>query len=73
MIADSGPVTTAGVIAVGNLNARIDAQLSRATRGRLTVGERAELVELLAQHNLSLRQTPRARALVRRSSGHPPG
>jgi len=27
----------------------------------------------LAQHNLSLRQTPRARALVRRSSGHPPG
>ena len=47
-MADSGPVTTAGVIAVGNLQARIDGQLSRATGGRLTVGERAELVELLA-------------------------
>jgi tetratricopeptide (TPR) repeat protein len=47
-MADSGPVTTAGVIAVGNLQARIHGQLSRATRGQLTVGERAELVELLA-------------------------
>ncbi len=47
-MADSRPVTTAGVIAVGNLEARIDGQVSRATRGRLTVGERAELVELLA-------------------------
>jgi tetratricopeptide (TPR) repeat protein len=47
-MADSGPVTTAGVIAVGNLQARVDGQLSRATRGQLTVGERAELVELLA-------------------------
>jgi hypothetical protein len=45
---DSGPVTTAGVIAVGNLEARIDGQVSRATAGRLTVGERAELVELIA-------------------------
>lgn len=45
---DSGPVTTAGVIAVGNLEARIDGQAARATEGRLTVGERAELVELIA-------------------------
>jgi tetratricopeptide (TPR) repeat protein len=41
-------VTTAGVIAVGNLEAQIKGQISRGTRGRLTVGERAELVELLA-------------------------
>jgi tetratricopeptide (TPR) repeat protein len=47
-MADSGPVTTAGVIAVGNLEARIDGQVSRATGGRLTVGERAELIELIA-------------------------
>ena len=47
-MADNGPVTTAGVIAVGNLEARIDGQVSRATGGRLTVGERAELVELIA-------------------------
>src|SRR5438128_2423831 len=48
LMADSGPVTTAGIIAVGNLEARIDGQVSRVTRGRLTVGERAELVELIA-------------------------
>ena len=47
-MADTGPVTTAGLIAVGNLEARIDGQLSQATAGRLTVAERAELVELLA-------------------------
>ena len=41
-------MTTAGVIAVANLQARIDGQVSRATRGQLTVGERAELVDLLA-------------------------
>ena len=45
---DSGPVTTAGVIAVGNLEARIDGQVAQATEGRLTVGERAELLELIA-------------------------
>ena len=45
---DSGPVTTAGVIAVGNLEARIDGHLARAAGGRLSVGERAELVELIA-------------------------
>jgi tetratricopeptide (TPR) repeat protein len=47
-LAESGPATTAGIIALGNLEARIDGQVSRATRGGLTVGERAELVELLA-------------------------
>jgi tetratricopeptide (TPR) repeat protein len=45
---DIEPATTAGVIAVGNLDARIDGQLSRATEDRLTVGERAELIELIA-------------------------
>ena len=45
---ESGSVTTAGVIAVGNLEARIDGQLSRAMGGRLTVDERAELIELIA-------------------------
>jgi tetratricopeptide (TPR) repeat protein len=40
----SGPLTTAGIIAVGNLEARIGGQASRA---RLPVGEHAELVELL--------------------------
>jgi tetratricopeptide (TPR) repeat protein len=39
------PVTTAGVIAIGNLDARIGGQLPRST---LTVGERVELVELIA-------------------------
>jgi tetratricopeptide (TPR) repeat protein len=48
LIVDGEPVTTAGVIAVGNLEARIDGQVSRATGGRLSVGERAELVELIA-------------------------
>jgi tetratricopeptide (TPR) repeat protein len=48
MKADSGPVTTAGVIAVANLEARIDGHVSRATAGALSVGERAELVELIA-------------------------
>ena len=37
-----------GVIAVGNLEARIDGQVSRATGGRLDAGERAELVDLIA-------------------------
>jgi hypothetical protein len=46
LITGSGPVTTAGVIAVGNLEARIDGQLPQTTAGRLTVAERAELVEL---------------------------
>jgi tetratricopeptide (TPR) repeat protein len=48
LMADSGPVTTAGVIAVANLDARIDGQVSRTMRRRLSVGEWAELAELLA-------------------------
>ena len=48
MRAENGLVTTAGVIAVGNLEARIDGQVSRERRGLLTVGERVELVELIA-------------------------
>jgi hypothetical protein len=47
-MADGEPFTTAGVIAVANLEARINGQVSRATSGRLTVSERAELVELIA-------------------------
>jgi tetratricopeptide (TPR) repeat protein len=54
-MADSGHVTTAGVIAVGNLEARIDGQSSRVPGGRLTVGERAELVELIALRLIALR------------------
>jgi tetratricopeptide (TPR) repeat protein len=42
--ADSGLVTTAGAIAVANLEARIHGQVARA----LTIAERAELVELFA-------------------------
>ena len=48
MADDGGHVTTAGVIAVGNLETRIDGQVSRATGARLTVGESVELVELIA-------------------------
>jgi tetratricopeptide (TPR) repeat protein len=69
-------VTTAGVIAVGNLNARIDGQLSRATRGRLTVGERAELVELLALRGNVLgciADAERAAALAGELAGEVPG
>jgi tetratricopeptide (TPR) repeat protein len=45
---DRAPVTTAGVIAVGNLQVRIDGYGPRATEGRLTVGARVELIEALA-------------------------
>src|SRR3989442_3935832 len=48
MTPESGPATTAGIIALGNLEARIDGQAGQAARGRLTVGERAELVDLIA-------------------------
>ena len=41
-------MTTAGVIAVANLDARIDGQVSRAARSRITVDERVEQVELIA-------------------------
>ncbi|MDX6491635.1 MAG: hypothetical protein QOD43_1880 [Gaiellaceae bacterium] len=45
---DGAAVTTAGVIAVRNLEARIDGQVSRAMTGHLTIGECIELIELLA-------------------------
>jgi len=51
MTPESGPTTTAGVIALGNLEARIDGQTWQATRGLLTVGERVELVERYCQLN----------------------
>ncbi len=72
---DSGPMTTAGVIAVANLEARIDGQVSRATGGRLTVGERAELVELIALlgHVLgSIADAERAAALADELVGQVP-
>jgi len=69
-------VTTAGVIAVGNLKARIDGQVSRATAGRLTIGERAELVELLAlrSHVLGrITDAERAAALADELASQVPG
>jgi tetratricopeptide (TPR) repeat protein len=45
---NSRPVTTAGHIALVNLDARIGAQLARATPGWVNAAERAELVELIA-------------------------
>jgi tetratricopeptide (TPR) repeat protein len=46
-MADDSPVTTAGVIALRNLQARIDGQAARATGGLLSAVERAELVDLI--------------------------
>jgi hypothetical protein len=51
----------------------LEAFADHAAEFWLTIGGDPERALWLAQHNLSLRQTPRARALVRRSSGHPPG
>jgi tetratricopeptide (TPR) repeat protein len=48
LVPDGAAVTTAGVIAVRNLEARIDGQVSRAMAGRLTIGECTELIELVA-------------------------
>src|SRR6478735_11274829 len=48
MMTDGEPVTTAGVIAVGNLQARIDGQVARARVEPLGIANRAELVELVA-------------------------
>jgi tetratricopeptide (TPR) repeat protein len=45
---DSAVATTAGVIALRNLEAQIDGQVSRAMAGRLTVGECTDLIELVA-------------------------
>jgi tetratricopeptide (TPR) repeat protein len=76
VIPDSGPVTTAGVIAIGNLEARIDGQVARATAGLLTVGERAELVELIALrgHVLGrIADSERAAALANELASQVPG
>ncbi|MBV9444368.1 MAG: hypothetical protein JO345_00470 [Streptosporangiaceae bacterium] len=43
---DNGPATTTGVIAMGNLNARIEGLTWQATRGSLTGDGWGELVEL---------------------------
>jgi tetratricopeptide (TPR) repeat protein len=48
MTASCKPVTTAGAIALGNLEAQIDGQAWRAAQGLLTAGGHVELVELLA-------------------------
>src|SRR5262249_60523660 len=45
---DDGPATTAGVIAMGNLNARIEGLTRQAARGSLTGDGWGELVELTA-------------------------
>ena len=50
-----------------------DAFADHAAEFWLTIGGDLERAHWLARQNLSLRQTPRARALVRRSSGHLPG
>jgi tetratricopeptide (TPR) repeat protein len=74
--ADSGAVTTAGVIAVANLQARIDGQASRVTTERLTVGEQADLIELIALrgHVLgSVADAERAAALADELVGQAPG
>jgi tetratricopeptide (TPR) repeat protein len=47
-MADTGLATTAGVIAIANLEAVIEGQVSRATGGGLTLDARVDLVELLA-------------------------
>jgi tetratricopeptide (TPR) repeat protein len=73
---DSGPVTTAGVIALGNLEARIDGQAARAAVGRLTVDEHAELVELigLRGHVLGrIAAAERAAAMAEELVGEVPG
>src|SRR5882672_10496264 len=43
-----GPVTTAGRIALQNLQARIGGQVSRAGRAPLAVDELSDLIELVA-------------------------
>jgi tetratricopeptide (TPR) repeat protein len=53
-------MTTAGVIAVANLEVRIGGQVARASAGPLTVGERAELVELIALRGHVLGSIPDA-------------
>ena len=65
----------------GRAEARYDELLARhpdafadhAAEFWLTIGGDPDRALRLARQNLALRQTPRARALVRRSSAHPPG
>jgi tetratricopeptide (TPR) repeat protein len=69
-------VTTAGAIAVANLQARIDGQTSRATRGQLTVGEQAELIELIALRGHvfgRVADAERAATLADQLAGQAPG
>ena len=73
---DRGPATTAGTIALGNLEARIDGHAWQATRGRLTVGDRADLVELIALRGHVLGRVAdaeRAAALAEELVGQAPG
>ena len=73
---DRGPATTAGTIALGNLEARIDGHAWQSTRGQLTVGDRAELVELIALRGHVLGRVAdaeRAAALAEELVGHAPG
>jgi tetratricopeptide (TPR) repeat protein len=48
LVLDNGPATTAGVIAMANLDARIEGLTLQATRGSLTGEGWSELVELTA-------------------------
>jgi hypothetical protein len=50
-----------------------DAFADHAAEFWLTIGGDPERARWLARQNLSLRQTPCARELVRRASGRPPG
>jgi tetratricopeptide (TPR) repeat protein len=45
---DSAAATTAGIIALQNLEAQIDGQVSRAMAGRLTIAECTDLIQLVA-------------------------
>lgn len=47
-VIDRELLTTGGILALSNLQAQIEGQQRRATTGRLTVSEHAELVELVA-------------------------
>jgi hypothetical protein len=49
----------------------LDAFADHAAEFWLTIGGDRERALRLARHNLSVRQTPRARALVRRSGAQP--
>jgi tetratricopeptide (TPR) repeat protein len=71
-----GPATTAGVIAMGNLDARIEGLAGQAARGRLTGGGWGELVELTALRGHVLGrvdEAERAAALAEVFVGQAPG